>query len=88
MSVREEKIPAIVEKSGEISNEMEVYTVRQFQRKLTSIQDLEIQVSTSTATDTTAASMVAGPVRLLHSTGGTAFKLFEKTVYLILNASW
>lgn len=37
-------------------------------------------------TDATAASIVAGPVRILHSAGSTSFKLFQKTVYLIFNA--
>ena len=37
-------------------------------------------------TDTTAASIVTGPVRLFHSAGGTAFELFQETVYLIFDA--
>lgn len=56
------------------------------QRKLTSLQDLEIQVATPTVADAAAASIVAGPVGLLHSAGGTAFELFQKTVYLIFDA--
>ncbi|KOX71189.1 Glycogenin-1 [Melipona quadrifasciata] len=49
-------------------------------------QDFEIQISTPAMTDTTAASIVTGPVRFFHSAGGTAFKLFQETVYLIFDA--
>ncbi|KOC61407.1 hypothetical protein WH47_06676 [Habropoda laboriosa] len=39
-------------------------------------------------TDTTAASIVTGPVGFLHRAGGTTFELFQKAVYLIFNAGW
>lgn len=37
-------------------------------------------------TDTTATSIITGPMRLFHCAGGTAFELFQKTVYLIFDA--
>lgn len=37
-------------------------------------------------TDTTAASIVTGPVGFLHCAGGTTFELFQKAVYLIFDA--
>lgn len=72
---------------GQNSNAMGQYTVSKLQRKLTSLQDFEIQIPTPTVTDTTAASMVARSMRFFHRTGGTAFELFQKTVYLIFDAS-
>lgn len=35
--------------------------------------------------DTTAACIVSRSMRVLHRAGGTAFELFQKTVYLIFN---